>query len=278
VRTFSPTPIAYGYSPACCHKRLLTTDRFGEADVGPPPDPGPVVIGDPYIDLVVLLLGYDGGSALDESWSKPKGDGGGTVSTFAKFGAYSGFPSGGGVPNFNGGSPDENDDFNLAPDQMTEFTIEAWMYLPVTPVDVQVICGKSFFSVGWVFCTNGPEMRFSYQVEESGFGGHGNFTNVLTTGANLVGGRWYYVAVDKDSAKNFRLYVDGVMLGKLTPNDASIGNFWLESVSVGNIGLFGTNTWTGYIDELRITKHLARYKTDGSYPVPTDKWPRPKPP
>ena len=66
------------------------------------------------------------------------------------------------------------------------------------------------------------------------------------------------------------------MVGKRTPNDASIdGTSFIDTLTVGQIGLFGTNNFIGQIDELRITKNTARYRSDASFALPTRAWPRP---
>jgi hypothetical protein len=65
------------------------------------------------------------------------------------------------------------------------------------------------------------------------------------------------------------------MIASSTPIDSSIdGSLSVDQLSIGQIGLFGTNDWIGNIDELRITKGIARYHTDGSFPVPSSAFPR----
>jgi hypothetical protein len=278
------TKIIYGNSPAYSARRLLVGDRAdGDVDVPPPiiviPPADPNV--DPYWDGVVLLVGSDSGFNVDES-TRHKGDPGGFVSTNAKFGQYSvdvtrSLASGGTLLDYGGG-----EDFNMSPTQMNEFTMEAWFYLDHTITDVEIIVGRSFVSVQWIFGINASELRFSYQSAEGGFGGNGAFTNVLSTNGNIVGGRWYFAAVDKSADKSYRLYLgdpsvgpNAKMIGKLTPNDASIdGSSYIDSVEIGQTGLFGTNDLFGMVDELRITKGIARYRTDGSFPMPTTRWPR----
>lgn len=240
----------------------------------PPPDDG---LTDPYWDDVVLLVGSDSGHNVDES-SRHNGDGGGVASPIAKYGPYSiDAITSPGYSGFSGS--DASDPFNLHQNQMDEFTIEAWIYLTNTITDVEMILAKTFIGVSWFFSVQATELRYGYQVLESGVGGGGVFTNVLSTGANIVGGQWFYVAVDKAADKTFRLYrgqEGGVatMVGKRAPNDASCSNSWIESAIVGQAGLFGTNNFFGQIDELRVTRH-ARYKTDGNYPVPVGPFPRP---
>lgn len=269
--------IRWAISPDHCDPyRRLSGPRGPEPPPPEPPEPPNV---DPRFFDVILLVGSESGNNLDESPAQNglgSAAGTGVNTANAKFGTKSMDPQ---LAYTDFGN--KNDVFNISPTQMTEFTIEAWVYQSSRPdtTGPQIICGKSFFGIQWFFGIepNG-ELRFGYQTLESGFGGNGKFTNILSTGANIVIGQWFYVAVTKDAAKHFRLYVNGVMKGKRTPNDASIdGADLIDSLSIGQIGLFGTNDWIGQIDEIRITRHVARYRTDTSYPLPKRAWPRPPP-
>lgn len=282
MRPFFPNQIMWMVSPDKCapYRQMISVRGPDEPPpvIEPPPD-----LTDHYFYNVVLLVGSESGKNIDESPSQ-HGDGGGVPSTAnAKFGTHSidpGTPSGQYIDFGN-----KFDDFNISPHQMTEFTLEAWVYLnaAVDPATPQVIFGKSFTSVQWAFMVQTTELRFAYQTLESGFGGNGKFTNIISSGANIAPRQWYYVAVTKDAAKHFRLYVGqtggvATMVGKRTPNDASIdGTQNIDSLTVGQIGLFGTNDWIGQIDEIRITKGIARYRTDTGFPTPTRAWPRPPP-
>jgi hypothetical protein len=69
-----------------------------------------------------------------------------------------------------------------------------------------------------------------------------------------------------------RLYKDGVMLASATPPNSAIFN----SPQVLGIGATsaGGGALDGWIDELRITKGVARYASDSGYTVPTAAFPR----
>lgn len=273
--------ILWAVSPDHCSPyRRLTGDRPPEPPPIPPEPPVEPPDVDPHFFQVVLLVGSESGQNLDESLYHHAGGGNWISTTNAKFGHNSIDPTASGAYiDYGAGNHSVDDEFNISPTQMSEFTIEAWIYLnTIDPATPSVIVGRSFLSVQWGFMTNNTDLRFAYQTLESGFGGHGSFTNIISTGANIQTHRWYHAAVTKDAAKHFRLYLDGVMVGKRTPNDASIdGTEWIDTVMVGQIGFFGTNDWDGQIDELRITKGAARYRTDTHFPVPTRAWPRPPP-
>lgn len=277
--------IRWAVSPDHCDPyRRLSGPRGPEPPPPEPPEPPDPV--DPRFFDVILLVGSESGNNLDESPAQNglgSAAGTGVNTANAKFGTKSMDPQ---LAYTDFGN--KNDVFNISPTQMTEFTIEAWVYQhAVDPGFPEVICGKSFFGIQWAFMVQpAGDLRFAYQTLESGFGGNGKFTNIIanSTTFKFQPNQWTYVAVTKDAAKHFRLYLGdnsaGIvrMVGKRTPNDASIDcTDFIDSLSIGQIGLFGTNNWLGQIDEIRITRHVARYRTDTSYPLPKRAWPRPPP-
>jgi len=94
-------------------------------------------------------------------------------------------------------------------------------------------------------------------------------TTITTTGAGMTTGVRYHVAVDKDSSGKVRVYVDGVMLGSATPANSSIFNAISAPLAIEAHGVFGQVDMDGWLDEIRITKGVARYASDGGFTVPT---------
>jgi hypothetical protein len=74
---------------------------------------------------------------------------------------------------------------------------------------------------------------------------------------------WYHLAVDRDASNVIRMYVDGAVVGSTTNSL----NFYVSSLPliIGNDN--GTRAHPGLIDELRITKGVARYA--GAFTAPT---------
>ncbi|ESY70009.1 hypothetical protein X742_05715 [Mesorhizobium sp. LNHC232B00] len=95
---------------------------------------------------------------------------------------------------------------------------------------------------------------------------------VNTTSAGLTSGVWSHFAIDRDSSGKMRLYIDGVMKGSKT--GATGTNF--NSSSVLSLGghVVGFGYFNGWLDELRITKGVARYGSDGGFTVPAAAYPR----
>ena len=108
--------------------------------------------------------------------------------------------------------------------------------------------------------------------------GTGTVVTVASTGALLGASTWYHLAVDKDLSGKIRLYKNGVMVGSATPaNSAFAFDAFNDQIHIGSAGLHGGAALNGWIDELRITKGICRYGSDGGFAVPTSAYPRGEP-
>lgn len=88
-------------------------------------------------------------------------------------------------------------------------------------------------------------------------------------------GVWHHIAMDRDASNVWRIYVDGVMAGKVTISStlhASTGKLSIGDFLTG--GAPGGTAWQGWIDEIRITKGVARYASDAGFTVPAEAYPR----
>lgn len=96
---------------------------------------------------------------------------------------------------------------------------------------------------------------------------------VLTANWTPVNDTWYAVCVDR-SGSTWRLYIDGVMVATYTASE-TIFNSTTE-LRIGAVTSSGGNQfeWDGWIDEVRITKGVGRYASDGGYAVATSPFPR----
>lgn len=224
--------------------------------------------GDPNFIYVVLLMGYEPGIGLLDESAKHHGValGGGHPDTAQfKFGTSSLHPA-----VYYG--PDN--DWGISASNSDQFTIECWVWFNTVSGSTVVMVGSSFVSVAWHFSlepiAGHYELRFGFNP-----GGGGAGLSIISSSAAMVRATWYHVAVDKDASGKIRLYKNGVMVASATPVDSSIlhdpFNYELD---IGAIGLFGGSAVDGYLDELRITKGLARYHSDGGFQVPTAPYPR----
>lgn len=220
---------------------------------------------DPYWTSVKLLMGFNGANAstgapgmTDESSSAR-----GTASVFSgakistaqsKFGGSSLLLSSGGADYIS--FPDSNDwDFGTG-----QFTVECFVRFTVATGNfallAQVSTGWSFFRLNGnlIFrCGGGDTTIYSWSP---------------------VIDQWYAIAIDRDASNVARVYVDGVMRSKTTGYTFNIigGAFPLSLGAL--LPAFGGYELKGYLDEVRITKGVARYASDSGYTVATSAFPR----
>lgn len=112
--------------------------------------------------------------------------------------------------------------------------------------------------------------EFSFQFNHSGGIG---YDKTLTTLGVLTPttDTWYHVCAERGSGNKFRLYIDGVMRASLTSSVTV--NYENTSLVIGTVNATG-NPLNGWLDEIRITKGVARYDSDAGFTVPASAYPR----
>jgi hypothetical protein len=228
---------------------------------------------DPDFANVVLLVGFNGADAstvfTDESNSAHTitTNGGAQVDTAqSQFGGSSGlFDT---IDDFL--SIPDSADWALSAANSDEFTVEAWVRYAVDQGGM--IVGQRGATVpatthSWALIRLSTDKLF-FSFDTPG----GSNVTVTETSATQTLNAWRHVAVDKDAAGKIRLYNNGVMVGSATPADSSFRN----STNILTIGRASTTIFDfdGHINELRITKGVARYASDGGFSVPTEAFPR----
>ena len=202
---------------------------------------------DPHFDQVVLLThleGQDGATdAMDESNSNHDlvFNGNAQLDTAqSKFGASSALFDG--LPESRVTASD-SDDWAFG---SGEFTAEAWVQFNDVS-DYQAIMGHwrvSDDERSWLMDFSGPsQLRFQYSTNGS------NFTTIGANWSPTVG-TWYHIAVDRDANSTLRLYVDGNVI---------INTALSSAFHDSNADFYFGNQFHGWIDELRVTKGVARY-------------------
>ncbi len=226
--------------------------------------------GDLFFSSTKLLLGFDGtpgdNTVVDESaaaHSTVFGFGNATKSATAKFGSASFvFDGSGDKIEF----PDSSD-WNFG---SGDFTIEAWIRF-TSLTGFQTICSQweSISLHSWLFDWSPNVLRLGLATASSGADTFVQKSWTPTTGT-------FYHVVAERSGNTIRLYVDGGMLGTSGSFSGTLFNS-STSMTIGSLstsGLSTTNGFKGFIDELRITKGIARYASDSGYTVPTAAFPR----
>jgi hypothetical protein len=224
---------------------------------------------DPFLSSVVLLLGFEGADAAtatsDES---PAANGAGTFAANAQLDtAQKKFGSSSLLLDGNGDwiSWADNADWEFG---SGDFTIEAFVRFSASSGFRTIVSHSDSFTSGWIFdYASGTDLRFACGGSAGDFFFQRTWSPTLST--------WYHVCVER-SGNTFRQYVDGSKLGSSGTYSGSIDNApqELRVGSLNNGGGFGGNYFDGWVDELRITKGVARYASDSGFTVPSAAYPR----
>jgi hypothetical protein len=141
------------------------------------------------------------------------------------------------------------------------FTIEGWVYLNVISGISQYIVSRGpDASNGWaVLIDGGNKLSFNYTA------------SFLSGTTSLVASTWYHFAVVRSGTAtgNVKLYLNGVL--NATSAGAINDNFNQTSFTYVGISRTVTNALNGYVDDLRITKGIARYTAN--FTPPTQPYP-----
>lgn len=137
------------------------------------------------------------------------------------------------------------------------FTVEGWLYLGATGA-ARGIVGKGTSTTGWLLSTDASnKVVFTYGT-----------STIVSTGA-LSGSTWYHIAVVREGtgANQTKIYINGTNDGTGTVST----DFNQTSIMYVGANRTGGDALNGYIDDLRITKGVARYT--GNFTPPTAAFP-----
>lgn len=233
------------------------------ANFTPPTEPFPDVMPDPYYNNVSLLLHMDGDGVNGNTYFRDDSQipktitavGNAQISrTQSKFGVSSAY--------FNGSSNTylsvpSNQAFNFGSEP---FTIEGWIY----PTSLSTFQGGIF--------TNRIAMIYGpINIRQSGQ----SFTALISNSVNdswqhnisipnvfTNANQWYHVAITGDS-NNVYCFVNGILIDSRGPRPN-----WISSITpTFYMGQDGDGNFAGYIDEVRVTKGLARYTANFTPPA-----------
>jgi hypothetical protein len=145
-----------------------------------------------------------------------------------------------------------------------DFTVELWIY-PVTqpiwntpspwPIDLQPATVRSIFDMR---TTNTANAGFDIYMSNTGTLNVSTLNLVYIPGTTFINvNAWYHVALVRRS-NVFTLYLNGVPEGN--SYTSATPNFINPTVRIG-FGAAGAGYFNGYIDEVRITRGVARYSS-----------------
>jgi hypothetical protein len=144
-----------------------------------------------------------------------------------------------------------------------DFTIEAWLYRTASGAasDSGIVSrGAPSTLNGFVFAyTSANVLTFNF-----------NYSGAIVTGATAISiNTWTHVAVSRNG-NTFRLFVNGVVDATATSTNSQTTNA-SDVFYVGRSGYDSGRIVTGYLDDVRLTKGVARYTS--SFTAPTAPFP-----
>ena len=142
-----------------------------------------------------------------------------------------------------------------------DLTVELWIYQTISSVSAyKVIVGDN------VYASVGGWTLYSYNNQLNLWKGG---TELITPSGTLTLNSWNYVVWTRSSGNN-RIFINGTQVGS-TVSDST--NYTSNAIYIG-ASKINTLNFAGYIDELRITKGVARYTanfTPPSAPFPNSR-------
>ena len=155
-----------------------------------------------------------------------------------------------------------SDDFELDGD----FTIEFWVYANSTTRNSGIISnGQTSWEAGATDIAGGSGTTSHYlRLENYPVGG--SYSTVVIDNAAITNDTWIHYAFTR-SGSTVRMFKNGTQVDSATHTD--IFDFGYLGTVVGGTAWNSTPTtkWDGYIDELRVTKGVARYTSNFSVPT-----------
>jgi hypothetical protein len=133
------------------------------------------------------------------------------------------------------------------------FTIEFWVYLNATGA-ARGFVGKGGASTGWlVSLVSTNTVRFTYG------------SSTITSTGTLSGSTWHHIAVVREGtgSNQTKIYINGTNDGTGTVST----DFNQTEVMYIGANRTGGDALNGFIDDLRITKGVARYTTNFTAPT-----------
>jgi hypothetical protein len=151
-----------------------------------------------------------------------------------------------------------------------DFTLECWVYFNVVNAEMTLI------NKGWqtpnayasylIWMTNAGSLQFN----ASSAGTSWDIANGKVIGT-MTATTWTHIAVTR-SGTTFRAFVNGVITSAFTFTSASsLQNLATQALYIGGRAN-GTSSMNGYLDDVRLTKGVARYTatfTPPTQPFPT---------
>jgi hypothetical protein len=137
------------------------------------------------------------------------------------------------------------------------FSIQGWLRMNNAGLNFQTLCELGDY-------TNGVLLRVS---TASGQGVYVNNTNLGSINTSFSSATWAYVSLTRNGSNLVEVAVDGTVV--LSATVTGTVNSTNAAVRIGEARHTSAQALAGYIDDLRITKGVARAHTPPTGPFPT---------
>lgn len=207
--------------------------------------------GDPHWGETVLACHFNGSNGsttfTDEKGHTLTANGGAQISTAqSKFGGASLYLDGSG----DSVSAATSADWAIG---TGDYTVEFWIYTADTVFGAVSVGVSGGLTIGYNI-DNGSQ---GWGVWRTGIGAD------MVSGVQMSYSAWHHIAVTRASNMT-RIFVDGTQVGSTTSVTTNYGQ---GALYVGKDGISSGFDFAGYIDDLRITKGLARYTANFTPPA-----------
>ncbi len=148
-----------------------------------------------------------------------------------------------------------------------DFTVEAWIKQSSSKAVNPVIGSYNYNRAGggagnWLLYVGSDRLILAA-------GATGSASTLLQGAtANVSASDWVHVAVSRQGT-SLKLFVDGSEVGELTSNSTDFND--AGGITIGNYFDSGNTQFEGFIDEVRVTKGVARYT--GTFTAPATQFP-----
>ena len=138
-----------------------------------------------------------------------------------------------------------------------DFTVELWAYPSNTSSAYRALVGSENYNSttgGWTIYQNGTAIEVWLT---------GGSSPLINATSSLTATTWQHIALSRASG-TVRLFVNGTSVGSASNSAEWTG----QRIFIGDNNVSGTDYfYNGYIDDLRITKGVARYTTNFTPPI-----------
>lgn len=151
-----------------------------------------------------------------------------------------------------------------------DFTTEFWAYGLANSTDRDILFRLGIDSDAELELTMGSATATDWSSGGNKIGVHINYTTgsgvwgkQFAGTKSIVGGGWHHIALVRQGT-SLKLYVDGV----LDASDTYAFTYQQEKINIGGQSHADTRGFSGYIDDVRVSKGIARY-TGSNFAIPS---------